>query len=143
MGKVIAVCMSKKKGIPKEAIGEAFLKENWGMEGDAHAGGGIRQISMLAQESIDKMKTKGLDVGPGRFAENITTQGIDLVSSDIGTKILLGNNVLLEISKIGKECHIPCAIYYQAGYCIMPREGIFCKVIKGGSIKNGDEIKIL
>ncbi len=140
MGNVVAVCWSKNKGERKTNIAEAQLLENHGLENDAHAGDGHRQISLLAIESINKMREKGLDVNPGDFAENITTEGINLVHLPLGGKLRVGNDVELEVTQIGKECHDRCAIYYQAGDCVMPREGIFVKVLKGGRVKTGDEI---
>lgn len=139
MPNIIAVCISKEKGTKKEMIREGFLKKNYGLIGDAHAGSN-RQVSLLALESIQKL---GLDVGPGEFAENLTTKGIDLVSLPIGTWLSIGNEVILEISEIGKECHTGCAIYYETGKCIMPNEGIFAKVVRGGKVKPGDEIKVV
>lgn len=142
MGKIIAVCKSKNKGERKVNIGKANLVEGFGLEGDAHGGPWHRQVSLLAQESIDKMVKKGLDVGPGDFAENITTSGIGLASLPIGTKLKAGET-LLEVTQIGKKCHAKCAIFEMAGDCIMPKEGIFTKVIAGGSICVGDDIEVL
>jgi len=141
-GTVVAVCTSEKTGTRKKNIGSGQILANWGIEGDAHAGDWHRQISLLALESIDKMRAVGLDVGPGDFAENITTQGLDLVSLPIGTKVRLGH-ALAEVTQIGKVCHNRCAIYYQAGDCVMPREGIFVRVLEGGPISVGDTIEIL
>lgn len=141
MGKIKAVSVSKKKGIRKVNVPEVMLKEDFGIIDDAHAGAGNRQISLLAVESIKKMKDKGLDVGSGDFAENITTEGIDLMGLKIGSKLKIGEEVELEISQIGKECHTRCSIYYQAGDCVMPREGIFARVLKGGVIKPEDKIE--
>ena len=121
-------------------MGSALLKEDSGIEGDAHAGTPKRQVSLLAIESVEKMRAKGLKVSPGDFAENITTEGIDLLGLKIGERLSLGSGAILEISQIGKECHTRCNIYYQAGDCVMPKEGIFAKVIKGGTVKTGDEI---
>ena len=143
MGKIIAVCTSPKKGMRKKNVGEGILVEEHGLEGDAHTGAWHRQVSLLANESIGKMTDMGLDVGPGDFAENITTEGIDLVSLPVGTRISIGTDALAEVTQIGKECHNRCAIYYQAGDCVMPREGIFVRVLKGGPVKVGQEIKIL
>lgn len=140
--RIVAISVSKEKGVKKTNVKEARLKKDFGIVGDVHAGTKNRQVSLLAKESIQKMREKGLKVNPGDFAENITTQGIDLLSLKIGDKLKLGKNVLLEISQIGKVCHTRCNIYYQAGDCVMPREGIFAKVIKGGSIKCGDEINV-
>ena len=143
MAKIIAVCSSKQKGTKKEAKSWGILKENYGLEGDAHADRSThRQVSLLAIESISKMKNSGLDVGPGDFAENLTTEGLELISLPVGTRISIGKNVLLEITQIGKECHSGCAIYKQTGKCIMPKEGVFAKVIRGGYVQVGDKIKI-
>lgn len=143
MGIIKAVCISPKKGMRKKNVGSGVLVPDWGLEGDAHAGNWHRQVSLLAMESIQKMIEKGLDVGPGDFAENITTEGIDLLSLPVGTKLKLGSQCLGEVTQIGKECHERCAIYKQAGDCVMPREGIFIKVLKGGPIKVGDEIQVV
>ena len=133
--------ISAKKGIRKKPIKEVLLKTNYGIEGDAHASSKWhRQVSLLALESIRKMQDKGLNVNPGDFAENITTEGIDLPTLPVGTKMTIGNNIEVEVSQIGKECHTRCAIYYLAGDCVMPKEGIFVKVLKGGKVREGDEI---
>lgn len=141
-GKIKAISISQDKGTKKTNIKKAILKEDFGIVGDAHAGS-IRQVSLLAKESIEKMRSKGLKVGPGDFAENITTQGIDLLILGMGTKLRIGKEVVLEVTQFGKVCHTRCHIYYQAGDCVMPREGIFAKVIKGGLIKGGDKIEIV
>ncbi|MHB1134524.1 MAG: MOSC domain-containing protein [Chloroflexota bacterium] len=141
MGKVVAVCTSEKKGVRKKNVGAAELLVESGLAGDAHAGPWHRQVSLLALESIDKMRAKGLDVGPGDFAENITTEGIDLPVLPVGTRLRLGP-AECEVTQIGKVCHSHCAIYYQAGDCVMPREGIFVRVLSGGPIKVGDEIVV-
>lgn len=141
-GKVVAVCISENKGERKKPVAEVTVKENHGIVGDAHAGDWHRQISLLALESIRKMQEKGLDVTTGDFAENITTEGIDLPSLPIGTRIAIGET-LNEVTQIGKECHTRCAIYHQAGDCVMPREGIFVKVIRGGAIRVDDKIEIV
>jgi MOSC domain-containing protein YiiM len=138
--KIVEVSISKKKGVRKENIPEGLLIENFGLKDDAHAGDWHRQVSLLAMESIEKIKAKGLDVGPGDFAENITTIGINLVDLPIGTRLKLGDEVLMEVTQIGKECHSRCAIFYQAGDCVMPREGIFAKVLNGGKVRKGDPI---
>jgi len=144
MAKIIAVCKSKKKGTKKQPIAEGILREDYGLIGDAHADGGThRQISLLATESIDKMQQLGFKVGPGDFAENFTTEGIDLVSLPVGIYISVGEEVILEVTQIGKDCHTRCAIYRQIGKCIMPQEGVFAKVIKGGLVKSGDAISVL
>ena len=143
MAKVVAVCQSEKKGTKKRPVAEVTIKEDYGVVGDAHADCLThRQVSLLAQESINKMRRQGFDLQPGDFAENITTEGIDLVSLPIGTRIKVGNEVILEMTQIGKECHAACAIRRQVGDCIMPREGIFAKVIHGGNIQSGDVIKV-
>jgi len=141
-GKVAAINTSDKKGMRKKTVKEAIIKTDYGIEGDAHASSEWhRQVSLLALESIKKMQALGLKVKPGDFAENITTEGINLPELPIGTRMTIGE-VEAEVSQIGKECHTRCAIYYQAGDCVMPKEGIFVKVIKGGKIKEGDIIKV-
>ena len=142
MAQVVAVCISENKGERKTPVDAVELRENHGIVGDAHAGEWHRQVSLLATESIDKMRKLGLDVDSGDFAENITTSGIDLVSLPVGSRMQVGET-LLEVTQIGKECHTRCAIFYQAGDCVMPKEGIFVKVLSGGTIKPGDEIKNL
>lgn len=143
MPKIVAVCTSEQKGTRKKAVNEGLFREDYGLVGDAHADCCThRQVSLLAQESIDKMLALGVKVGPGDFAENITTEGIDLVSLSIGTRISIGEDVLLEVTQIGKECHTPCAIYRQAGVCVMPTEGIFTRVICGGVAKVGDQLTV-
>lgn len=142
MGRIVAVCTSPKKGMRKKNVGEAVLVVEHGLEGDAHVGDWHRQVSLLALESIEKMRAMGLKVGPGDFAENLTTEGIDLVSLPVGTKLLIGEEGLGEVTQIGKECHTRCAIYHQAGDCVMPKEGIFIRVLQGGPVKVGDTIEI-
>lgn len=141
MARVEAVCISENKGERKKPVEAVELRANHGIIDDAHAGEWHRQVSLLAQESIDKMRKLGLDVTSGDFAENITTSGIELVSLAIGSRLQIGET-LLEVTQIGKECHARCAIYYQAGDCVMPKEGIFAKVISGGMIRAGDDIAI-
>lgn len=144
LGKVVAISISKKKGIPKTNVQSAKLIENFGIEGDIHAGNWHRQVSFLALESIDKMREKGLpNLRPGAFAENITTEFIELPKLEIGTRMKIGKEAELEITQIGKECHSKCAIFIKVGDCVMPREGIFAKVIRGGEILVEDEIQIL
>jgi cyclic pyranopterin phosphate synthase len=140
-GIVVAVNVSEKKGQRKKAAAEVVLREEHGIEGDAHAGPWHRQVSLLAQESIDKMVAAGLTVGPGDFAENITTSGIDVAALPIGTVLDLGQ-ALVEVTQIGKECHTRCAIYHQAGDCVMPKEGIFVRVLRGGRVTAGDQVKV-
>ena len=143
MVKIIAVCTSKEKGTTKENIFEGILKEEYGLDGDAHADCCThRQVSLLAVESINRMRDLGFDIGPGDFAENLTTEGIELASLPVGTKLLIGEDILLEVTQIGKECHGKCAIYHQIGKCIMPKEGIFARVISGGLVKSEDRIII-
>ena len=143
MTEVIAVCRSEKKGTVKKPVAVVTIKENHGVVGDAHADCSThRQVSLLAVESIDKMRGRGFDLQPGNFAENITTKGIDWTALPIGTKVTVGDGVVLEMTQIGKECHAACAIRRQVGDCIMPREGIFTRVIRGGKIKAGDQIKV-
>lgn len=143
MDEVIAVCRSDKKGTKKIPATSVMVKENYGIIGDAHADGIThRQVSLLAIESIDKMRDRGFELQPGDFAENITTRGIDWTTLPVGTRIELGDGVVLEMTQIGKECHAACAIRKQVGDCVMPREGIFAKVIQGGEVKAGDIIRI-
>ncbi|MCR4433212.1 MAG: MOSC domain-containing protein [Caldiserica bacterium] len=140
-GKVVAVNISERTGVRKTNVGKAKALKNFGLEGDAHAGNWHRQVSLLAQESIDKMRSFGLTLSPGDFAENITTSGIDLLSLDIGSKIKVGN-ALLEVTQKGKSCHVGCEIRKLVGDCIMPREGIFARVLEEGEIEVGDEIEV-
>ena len=142
-GKVLAVNISEDKGTKKKNIQTCAVVKDHGLKNDAHAGPWHRQVSLLANESIQKMREKGLNVGFGDFAENITTEGIELVHLPIGTDIRIGSSVVLKVTQIGKVCHDRCAIYYQAGDCIMPREGIFAEVMTEGNVKVGDEITIL
>jgi len=141
MARIIAVCTSESKGTPKKAVDEGHIRADYGLVGDAHADCCThRQVSLLAMECIEKMRAQGLAVGPGDFGENLTTKGIDLVSLPIGARISIGANVVLEVTQIGKECHSPCAIYRQAGTCVMPTEGIFARVIRGGTTRAGDKV---
>ena len=142
VARIVAVCTSEKKGTRKEVIAEGVLKEGYGLVGDAHADCATqRQVCLLATESIDKMRQLGFDVGPGDFAENLTMEGIDLVALPVGTRLFIGNEVALVITQIGKDCHTGCAIFRQIGKCIMPKEGVFAEVVRGGSVKAGDEIR--
>jgi MOSC domain-containing protein YiiM len=140
--KIVSISTSKKKGTRKGAVDEAYLKKAHGLEGDAHAGTWHRQVSFLASEEIDKARQKGLEVTFGDFAENIATTGVDWKNVPVGTRIRLGEDALVEITQIGKECHNRCAIYYKAGDCIMPREGVFARVLEEGKIRCGDPISI-
>ncbi len=142
-GTIRAISISKERGTRKSNVAAARLMANLGIEGDAHAGDWHRQISLLAAESIAKMKAKGADVAPGDFAENITTEGIYLLSLDMGGRLRLGSTAEVEVTQFGKECHSRCEIFKQVGDCVMPREGIFAKVTKPGPIKPGDSIEVL
>lgn len=141
-GKIIAVCTSDKKGEKKVNVGKGELVVNFGLAGDVHGGDWHRQVSLLAMESIDKMRGHGLEVNPGDFAENITTEGLVLYTLPIGTRMKIGD-ILLEVTQIGKECHSKCNIYHTVGDCVMPREGIFVKVLKGGPVAAGDTIEVI
>jgi MOSC domain-containing protein YiiM len=143
MAKIIAVCKSETKGVKKEDVKEGLLKEEFGLVGDAHADCCThRQVSLLAEESIDKMRALGLKLKPGDFAENLVTEGIDLVSLPVGTRMSVGGQVILEVTQIGKECHSGCAIFQQVGTCVMPKEGVFTRVIRGGTVRAGDKIEV-
>lgn len=141
--KIESIAISNKKGTIKTQVEEVSVITDYGLEGDAHAGPWHRQVSFLASESIEKSREQGLDVTFGDFAENIATSGIDWKKIPIGTRLRLGDSAIVEVTQIGKECHNKCAIYYKAGDCIMPKEGIFAKVITGGKIRAGDEILII
>ncbi len=142
-GRVVAVNISSGKGMKKQDVGRARVVADHGIEGDAHAGPGDRQVSLLSVESIDKMRAAGLDVGPGDFAENLAVAGLDLCTLPIGTVLRVGSTVELEITRIGKVCHERCEIYFQAGDCVMPREGIFAIVRSGGDVAVGDTVILL
>ena len=143
MAQIIAVCTSKEKGTKKKTVPLAVAREDFGLVGDAHADCHThRQVSLLAVESIEKMKALGIDVGPGDFAENLTTRGIDLASLPLGSQLVAGDGIILELTQIGKKCHTKCAVFQQVGTCIMPKEGVFARVISGGIINAGDIIKI-
>ena len=142
-GTIEAISISKQRGTKKQNINCAELRVDCGIVGDAHAGKWHRQLSLLASESIDKMLDKGAEVGPGDFAENITTKGLNLGSLIIGSRLKLGGEVEVRITQFGKECHSRCEIFKQVGDCVMPREGIFAEVIKDGSIRVGDAIEVL
>lgn len=141
-GIVAAISISARKGTRKTNVASARLIPDWGLEGDAHAGPGPRQVSLLAVESIDKMRARGLDVGPGAFAENITTEHINVPGLRLGDRVRIGE-AELEITQIGKECHSRCAIYAAAGDCVMPREGIFGRVVTGGTVRVGDQVRVI
>lgn len=142
-GKVVSVNISTRKGEKKYNIESCRLKKDRGLENDAHEGFLHRQVSLLAKESIEKMQAKGVDVGCGDFAENLTTEGINLVSLPLGTRLAVGPGSVLRITQIGKECHSGCSIFLQAGDCIMPREGIFAEVLIEGTVSIGDKIEVL
>jgi len=141
--KIVSIAVSRKKGTRKTLVDRARVILNHGLDGDAHAGPWHRQVSFLASESIQEAREKGLDVNFGDFAENVATEGVDWKHLAVGTQVKLGKTVIVEISQIGKVCHKPCAIYYQAGDCIMPREGVFARVIRGGEIACGDTIELM
>lgn len=142
-GRVVAVSVSATTGVKKENVPQAMVLVNHGLEGDAHAGVWHRQVSLLALESIEKMRQRGLDLRPGDFAENITTQGLDIPHLAVGTRLRLGAAVELEITQIGKACHHGCAIKQAVGDCVMPREGIFAKVLRGGVVRPDDLIEVI
>jgi len=151
-GEIVAVCVSERKGVRKKDLGKAFLKVGWGIEADAHSGDWHRQISLLAVESMEKLAATmpdgipGLDCPsfqPGDFAENLTTRGMELYTIPVGTQLRIGNEVILEVTQIGKECHLGCAIRELVGDCIMPREGIFARVIEEGWVESGDKMIIM
>jgi MOSC domain-containing protein YiiM len=141
--RIVAVSVSDRKGVVKHNVDQARLLKEHGLEGDAHAEGGIRQVSLLARESIDKMRAAGAKVNPGDFAENLTTAGLDVCSLPVGTRLKVGAEVELEITQIGKACHKGCAIREQVGDCVMPREGVFARVLQAGVVKPGDVIELL
>lgn len=141
-GKIVAVCISEKKGEPKRNVGTARLVKDWGLENDAHTGKWHRQVSLLAMESIAKISVQGVVTKPGDLAENITTCGLNLPALPVGTHLQLGT-ALVEVTQIGKLCHHRCAVYYRLGDCIMPREGIFARVLVSGQVSVGDTIAIV
>ena len=142
MGKVLGICVSEKRGTQKKEVNEAILKENWGIEGDAHAGDWHRQVSLLSFEKIEAFREKGADVDFGAFGENLIVEGYDLRRLPVGTRFRIGEAVL-ELTQIGKECHSHCEIYKKMGECIMPTEGIFARVLHGGIIEKGDEMELV
>jgi MOSC domain-containing protein YiiM len=141
MARIVSLNVSTSKGIGKKPVTEVVVRPAHGIEGDAHAGPWHRQVSLLASESIEKMRTQGLTLAPGDFAENITTEGLELAALPVGTRLAVGE-VELEITQIGKKCHTKCQIFQQVGNCIMPTEGIFAKVVRGGTLKAGQTIEI-
>jgi MOSC domain-containing protein YiiM len=142
MIEIVSIAVSRKKGTRKISVAEADLIENHGLQGDAHAGDWHRQVSFLSSENIEKARQEGLDVTFGDFAENIATRGVDWKKIPVGTILRIGKTAVAEITQIGKECHNKCAIYYKAGDCIMPKEGVFARVLKGGRISCGDGIEL-
>jgi MOSC domain-containing protein YiiM len=143
MAKIVAVCTSVKKGTKKKDVGCGILETDYGLRGDAHAAqGSHRQLSLLDMSSVNKMREKGLTLVPGDFAENITTEGIELMTLPIGTRLATSRGVQLEITQIGKECHHHCQIYRQVGMCVMPLEGVFARIIEGGEVAAGDTIEV-
>ncbi len=143
MGRIVSVNISDKKGEKKHNVGQARAVIDQGLEHDAHIGMKIRQISLLAAESVEKIRQKGLNVNFGDFAENLTTEGIELFTLPLGTKMKIGRDVLVEVTQIGKTCLAPCAIYHAVGDCVMPKEGIFVRVLSEGVISVGDEIAVV
>jgi MOSC domain-containing protein YiiM len=141
MGTVVAVCLSDRMGEVKKPVASALLVADHGVVGDAHAGS-QRQVSLLAEESVDRMRGRGIDLVPGIFAENLLVRGLDLTGLKVGTRLRVGSSVVLEITQIGKDCHQGCAIRQQVGDCVMPREGVFARVVIGGEVRNGDEISV-
>ena len=141
MGTVIAVCTSPEKGTQKTDVKEAVFTEDFGIEGDAHAGKWHRQVSLLSYDKIRAFQERGAQVDHGAFGENLVVEGIDFRTLPVGTRLDCGD-VVLEITQIGKECHHGCAIFQKMGECIMPREGVFAKVVRGGIIRSGDEMKV-
>jgi molybdenum cofactor synthesis domain-containing protein len=141
MGKILAVCVSGQKGRPKKNAGSALLVENHGLEGDAHAGDWPRQVSLLSHDKIQDFRERGAEVADGDFGENLVVEGIDFKSLPLGTRLKCGE-ALLEMTKIGKECHTPCPIHKRMGDCIMPREGVFARVLRGGPVRVGDDLTV-
>jgi MOSC domain-containing protein YiiM len=142
-GRIISVNISSDKGEKKHNVGTCRLIKGMGLENDAHAGFMHRQVSLLAVESIEKMRNKGIDVNPGDFAENLTTEGLDLPALPVGTTLKVGDGIMMRVTQIGKECHTRCNIYLQVGDCVMPREGIFTEVLTEGHVAIGDELEVL
>jgi len=141
-GKVLAVCTSEEKGEKKKDVGQAMIIADHGLEGDAHAAPWHRQVSLLSLTSVEKMRGRGIEINYGDFAENLTVEGLDVWLLPVGTRLAVGSDVELEVTQIGKECHLGCAIRQQVGDCVMPREGIFTRVIRGGMVRVGDTIEV-
>lgn len=142
MGNIVAVCISEKKGTAKKNVGEALFIENYGLEKDAHAGNWHRQVSLLSHDRVEEFRARGANVADGAFGENLLVKGFDFKTFPIGT-VFKCNDVVLEITQIGKQCHSECEIFHQVGDCIMPREGVFAKVLHGGLIKVGDTLEVI
>lgn len=143
MAKIVAICSSEEKGTKKQPVQSGVIQEDHGLVGDAHADCCThRQVSLLAKESIDGMQDKGFDVGAGDFAENLTTEGIHLTSLSPGCRLLVGKDVVLEVTQIGKKCHGKCAIFHEVGKCVMPKEGVFARVVRGGLVQAGDPVEL-
>ena len=142
MGKVMAVCVSEQKGTQKTPVATAKLLTDWGIEGDAHAGNWHRQVSLLSYDRVEEFRARGANVPPGAFGENLLVEGFDFKTLPIGTRFSCGD-VVLELTQIGKQCHAHCQIYQQVGDCIMPQEGVFTRVLRGGTITQGDELSLL
>lgn len=141
MGIVKAVCISEKKGTAKKNVGECRFIEDWGLEHDAHAGNWHRQVSLLSFDEVEKFRARGANVADGAFGENLLVEGFDFKTFPVGT-VFECNDVVLELTQIGKQCHSECEIFHQVGDCIMPREGVFARVLHGGVIKAGDELRV-
>ena len=141
MGTVLAVCTSAEKGVQKRDVHNAHFTPEWGIDGDAHAGKWHRQVSLLSLDKIEEFRARGAEVEDGAFGENLVVQGIDFRSLPVGTRLYC-NDVILEMTQIGKECHHGCQIFQKIGDCIMPREGVFARVVRGGRIRVGDEMKV-
>ncbi len=143
MGNIVAICISEARGTQKHEVQNAYLKEDWGIEGDAHAGKWHRQVSLLSVEKVNDFRDKGANVINGAFGENLVVEGYDLKTIPVGTRFKVGSEVILEMTQIGKQCHSHCEIFKVMGDCIMPREGVFAKVIHGGEVNRGDAIEII
>lgn len=143
MGNIVAICISEARGTQKHEVQNAYLKEDWGIEGDAHAGKWHRQVSLLSVEKVNDFREKGANVINGAFGENLVVEGYDLKTIPVGTRFKVGSEVILEMTQIGKQCHSHCEIYKVMGDCIMPREGVFARVIHGGEVNRGDAIEII
>lgn len=144
MAKIISVCTSECKGTRKSPVDSGVFETGVGLVGDAHASGdSIREVSLLAIESINKMNNQDFTFNPGDFAENLTTSGMDLVSLPVGTRLRVGDNVILEVTQIGKKCHTKCAIFKEVGKCVMPKEGVFARVLQGGTVRAEDALSVL